>query len=391
MTQEIVKQHLCIGCGLCASICGKVQMEETAKGFYVAKQIMPLTQDESQRIRQTCPAIKEEVPEEGGYWGKLRMTVAAWSADKAIRHHAASGGVVTALALHLLESGRVDAVLQVGIKKDDYLHNELKISRTREDILESAQSRYAPCMTLVNLKQILDCTEDRFAFVGKPCDIVGVKNFLTIYPQYKSRIVCTIAIFCASMPSYNASKKAWRMSGRTDEPKDLRYRGNGWPGDFCATWEDGSEFRLSYDDSWGKVLGRDVAFRCKICPDGIGLLADVSVGDAWTLKDGKPNFEEQEGRSVVMIRTEVGEQVWQDAKEQGAIVEVQFDLQSLQMVQPYQYIRRQQMGWRMLPVQIKTGWLMDFKGLQIRKLAIMANPLMAIKMFVGMIKRMMML
>lgn len=108
------------------------------------------------------------------------------------------------------------------------------------------------------------------------------------------------------MPSYNASIKAWKLSGKEQEPVSLKYRGDGWPGYFTVKWADNTDFKLDYNESWGKVLGRELGFRCKICPDGIGMLADIAVGDSWNTKNGYPDFTEGAGKSFVMVRTALG-------------------------------------------------------------------------------------
>jgi coenzyme F420 hydrogenase subunit beta len=263
----------------------------------------------------------------------------------------------------------------------------MKISRKREDIINNAQSRYAPALTLVNIKQILDSSNERYVFIGKPCDIAGVKNLIDLYPDYRGRFVLFISIFCAGMPSYNATEKTWKLSGREDAPINLKYRGEGWPGDFKATWEDGQEFRLSYHDSWGKILGRQLGFRCKICPDGIGMLADVAVGDSWNTKDGYPDFTDAKGRCFVFVRTELGQEVMSDACKSGYIEYHNLDVDRIKEMQAYQHSRRKLVGWRLLPVKIATIGLIDFKGLGIGTQAKNANLNKGIKNMIGSIKR----
>lgn len=85
--------------------------------------------------------------------------------------------------------------------------------------------------------------------------------------------------------------------------------GEVWPGNFCAKFENGDKYEVSYNDSWGKILGKSLGFRCKICPDGIGMLADVAVGDSWNTKDGYPDFTESDGKCFCMIRTDKGQQI----------------------------------------------------------------------------------
>jgi coenzyme F420 hydrogenase subunit beta len=68
------------------------------------------------------------------------------------------------------------------------------------------------------------------------------------------------------------------------DPSDLaqlRYRGNGWPGDATAQTRGGHRSRLSYADSWGSILTKHVQWRCRVCLDHTGEFADIAVGDPW--------------------------------------------------------------------------------------------------------------
>lgn len=386
---KIIKRHFCIGCGMCASVLGadKCKMELGGGGFYIPAVLSDISKNESQLIRRLCPGIHVEGNKQSGVWGSMKSIEESWSTDSVIRRKAASGGVVTSLALYLLESKTVDAILQVGVEEGSYLYNKLKISRSREDIISNAQSRYAPALVFNDIIEILDSTNEKFAFIGKPCDIAAMKNLLLEYKKYDDRIKALISIFCAGMPSYNASIMTWQMSGRTDEPIFLKYRGDGWPGNFCAKWKDGTEFQLSYNESWGKVLGRNIGFRCKICPDGIGMLADIAVGDSWNTKNGYPDFTESDGKCFVMVRTETGSNIMELAGKRGYIVRNSLSIDKIAEMQSYQYSRRKLEGWRLVPVQLFSGFMLKFKGLHIIKQALTANVLVGIKNMVGTAKR----
>ncbi len=387
ITKKIIKNQLCVGCGLCSSVldsenCNMVLSKE---GFYRPH----IKEDiDDSIVKKICPGIRVHSEKNSdSIWGNVLDVCEGWSSDERIRHKAASGGVVTALALYLIERKIVDAVLQVGVKEDSYLYNELKISRSRNDVINCAQSRYAPSLTLNKIKQIIDKSNETFAFVGKPCDIAGVKNFIDVYPHYKERFRLFISIFCAGMPSYNATKKVWTLSGKKEEPISLKYRGDGWPGYFKAVWKDGSEYQLSYNNSWGKILGRHLGFRCKICPDGIGMLSDISVGDSWSTKNGYPEFAEQDGRCFVLVRTERGRLAMNAAEKAGYLVKQKLKIDRIKDMQPYQYQRRRTVGWRIFPVQAITLGLLNIKGFRYNRLMLKSNFKEGIKTILGTLSR----
>ncbi len=390
MIDKIKKYHLCMGCGLCTSVLGeeKIKMQLNGEGFYEPIASLPLSSSDSKLVKKLCPGIHIEARAHKGVWGSMISVCEGWAADAEIRYKAASGGVVTSLAICALEQGLVDAVLQVGVRDDSYLYNELRVSHSKEEVLRNAQSRYAPALVLHRVKEIFDSSTERFAFIGKPCDIAAMKNFTSMYPQYAERVKYYISIFCAGMPSYNATVKTWQTSGHQDEPASLKYRGDGWPGNFVACFEDGTTFQLSYNESWGKILGHHVGFRCKICPDGIGMLADVAVGDSWNTKDGYPDFTESDGRCFCMVRTSAGDSLMKAAIANGYIETKVLDIKNIKQQQAYQYKRRKLEGWRLIPVQLITGGMMHFRGLAIWRQALSANIKVGFRNMWGTYKRM---
>ena len=389
MIDKIIKNNLCLGCGLCSTLLGidKCEMALNKKGFYEPIVKQNLSRTERRTISRTCPSIYLHAPKETSIWGRILSAYESWSSDKQIRFKASSGGTVTSLAIYLIQTKKVDAILHVGTVEGSYLYNKLQISRTTQEIIDRAKSRYAPALIFDNLLNILDFSNEVFAFIGKPCDIVGIKNFLNLYPKYKDRIKYFISIFCAGIPSYNSTIDLCKLSGNSEEPINIKYRGDGWPGEFKATFSNKTEFKLSYQESWGKYLGRNVCYRCKVCPDGIGLLADLSVGDSWNTKNGYPDFSENDGKCFTLIRTSNGEELLKGAFEANYLNVKPIKLDSIKDVQPYQYDRRKIVGWKLLPIYIKSGFLFNFKGLSLTKMSLSVNPKIGFMIMLGSIKR----
>ena len=153
------------------------------------------------------------------------------------------------------------------------------------------------------------------------------------------------SFFCAGMPTLKANKLLIEKMG-CDEKEliSLSYRGNGWPG-YATAVTNSQEYKMSYADSWGRVLGRDKHKYCRMCMDGIGLFADISCGDAWYVKDNKPDFTEGEGRNVVFARNQIGLDLVQEAFSAGYIhLEdyVNFN-EEIRIIQKYQSERRSTM------------------------------------------------
>ena len=143
---------------------------------------------------------------------------------------------------------------------------------------------------------------------------------------------------------------------------------------------------MTYNDSWGRI-GKKIHFRCKICPDGIGLQADIAVGDAWETKDGYPDFSEREGKSLVLIRNHNALNLFNKVTEDKKVVSDRISIERIKNMQPYQYKRREIVGVRILATIMGKGVLFNFRGLRLLE-NLMNNSLKNIVLnFYGTLKR----
>lgn len=347
--EKIIKTQLCLGCGICQAL-GKeynYQVELTKSGFYCLRLPTERNLMTEKNILSVCPGINLVNENNKTPWGTHLEAYNAWAKDETIRYRGSSGGVITALCCYLLEQKTVDGILQIGKSKNHVLFNELHISKTRDEVISNSASRYAPAKGFSNILHILESSTETYCLVGKPCDIAAIKRLITLYPAYKERIKYFISIFCAGMPSYNATLKLLAQNHPGGIlPETLRYRGNGWPGTFKAEYADKTSIEISYHDSWGKTLGRNLLFRCKICPDGIGLSADIAIGDAWRTTNGYPDFSDRPGESFVLIRTAKGSELLKQACHNNVVECIELNVERLAEMQPVQYQRRLLAGYR---------------------------------------------
>lgn len=390
---KIVEKDLCLGCGLCEAVYGKdgATMQLQSNGFLTP--VIKKSQIESEKIiLRICPGINivNDQPFENRdrIWGKVMGTYSGYSSDKEIQTKGSSGGIISAVAIFLLENKKVDAVLHVGGDSNDYQRNSLRVSRTRDEVLEYAGSRYAPAGVFNDILAILLGNDDCYLFIGKPCDISALKNLLNEFPQYKERFKFFVSIMCAGIPSYNATQDVIETFDKVKLPiKDLTYRGNGWPGFF--SFIDASERRhqMSYNDSWGKNLGKKIHFRCKICPDGIGLQSDFAAGDAWETKDGYPDFTEREGRSLILLRTPKATDLFHTMKQEGHVILQNLPIEKIKIMQPYQYSRRKAVGARVIATTLGKRVSLNFKSMRIWT-NLFSQPLTSsFREFIGTLKR----
>ena len=363
IVDRIIENDMCLGCGICETLYPDKCKMKTINGFYYPTFSNSLNKYEENLINKVCPGVSIDGEiNHRSIWGNYIDIKEAWSNDSNIRYKASSGGVVSSLAIYLLENNIVDGVFQVGVSENSILKNRLMLSKSKNEIIRNSGSRYAPADIFSNIRTLFDSNKGQYAFIGKPCDIAGLKNIFAQFPEYLNKVKYTIAIFCAGMPSYVATEKLLSNSNILGKPISVDYRGYGWPGRFIAKYKNKLIYSTSYEDSWGKVLGKHINLRCKICPDGIGMLADISIGDAWKIKSGKLSFDEDNGRSVVLLRTDRGRNIFLEAVRNKYLVSNEYDIKYLQIIQEYQYFRRQMIGYRFLPIQFFSKFLLSFKN-----------------------------
>jgi coenzyme F420 hydrogenase subunit beta len=356
--QRVVKGQLCTGCGLCAAVSGgAIEMSSSAEGFNRPRQLAPLGSANETVIAEACPgaivASWPSAPRLHPVWGPYHAVYTGHAVDADLRFKGSSGGAVTALAVHALNSGVVDRVIHVVANPDDPAGNLVRCSSSAAEVIEGAGSRYVSSSPLADIEKVL-ADGGSAAFIGKPCDVSALRRLALVDPRVDAHIPLMLAFFCAGIPSRRAVGRVLDALGVA--PGDLaafRYRGNGWPGKATATAKDGRVAQMSYEESWGDFLSKDVQFRCKICPDAVGGTADIACADAWYGGEtGYPTFEELDGRSLIVSRTARGQSVLDAAVAAGDVAIEPLALGEIDLMQPSQAHRKRLVRGRLAALAV---------------------------------------
>ena len=336
----------CTGCGLCKSL-NICNLEQDEKGFYHPSK-------ENDLFGEVCPVSGTQTVklDETDIWGRNEAVYLGWSNNDHIRTKASSGGILTEIASFLLISKKVDVVIHTDSDPDNPIKTKIYFSKTPKDVASHCGSRYCISSPLSVIDQIED--GKKYAFIGKPCDIVTLRNYMELKPELNEAFPYLLSFFCMGLPSDEAQKKLLNKL-ECDDCVSLDYRGNGWPGFATAVDKSGVSHQITYDESWGKILGRDLMLACKICIDGIGEMADISCGDAWYLtEDKKPDFSEHAGRNVIFARTSKGNELLQEMRKQRLVtLNMYTDYKDeLPLIQTSQWNRRREMRARLLAMKV---------------------------------------
>lgn len=361
--ERICQDAMCSACGLCESLFGpdRVQMAITPEGDLrpVVKPGVALEAAEMDRLERLCPGQRLEAQpaafaskdaQEDLIWGRYEHMVMAWASDAAVRHRGSTGGVLSALALYLLESGEVDFILHAKASSQEPSFGERQVSRTSVQILDGAGSRYAPTAILVDVLELLDLGRP-FAVVGKPCDLSAINNLARDDARVDRLIRARLAPVCGGyMPPEGQARFIKQDLGL--DPKRItamRYRGFGCPGATRIELDDGQVIEATYSDFWGQDESQWVLpFRCKVCADGIGEATDIAAADTWPGGSPDPNdTREDPGTNALIIRSQRGLELAQRAAKAGYLtLDDRVGPRDLDGFQPHQRNKKLAVGAR---------------------------------------------
>lgn len=322
-----VSETVCSQCGACVSICPKaaITMPRTASGNYY-----PVV-DEGKCI-DSCRLCTLVCAGNGIDWERLypwRFGVpynaspldhyieafTGFAADEGVRRASASGGLVTALLCHALETGAIEGAVVSRLKT---IEPVTTIARTPEEIRAAATSIYFSNPMLRDLDQIRRF-EGRLAVVGLPCHIASLYKAVQRRVVKANQIVLTVALICGRTASFDLICAFLRGRGiDADEIEGIRMRGDGWPGSFRIVMRDGRTHTFPYPAPDYMAFWKYYQYTplyCLLCSDPLGALADITVGDAWM-----PEFEDDDlGRSLALVRSRDGQAFLDAARGAGKV------------------------------------------------------------------------
>jgi coenzyme F420 hydrogenase subunit beta len=324
----VVNNGLCVGCGVCEKAC-------TFKAIKMIRSddrgmVFPIVNEKICRDCRLCLdacygfkvdhelnlRIFNNLPSSivGNYIGQYM----GFANDPLLRFNSTSGGVATALLIHALEEKLIDGVIVTRMEAGNPPRAKAFIATTTEEILSAKGSKYCP----VSLAECLAALENdkRYAVVGLPCQIYGIRKLAEFSPKIRNSIRLYIGILCGGMPSYLGTQFLLRFYGMEKQHiKRLEYRGGGWPGRLLIQSESSGqqkEISVPYPDYWQGTFGYFQPYRCTVCHDGFNEFSDISCGDTWL-----PSImnKDNKGTSLIITRTEKGEQLLQGAFEKRQI------------------------------------------------------------------------
>lgn len=207
-----------------------------------------------------------------------------YAAREEIRARAASGGVVSALLVHLLEQGIIQgALISRVLVEEGRIQARPTVARSREDVLQGQSSIYMEFPWLRQALSLLRAEEGDLAVVGLPCQIHRLRRVEARDPELARKVRVHVALVCGRSSSKDLLLKVLARKGiREEDVADIRFREGHWRGRMHVWLRDGSEAVFPFGDfSLYRNLHFHCETRCLACEDPLGEHADVACGDAW--------------------------------------------------------------------------------------------------------------
>ena len=264
---------------------------------------------------------KEWTPEDlDKYVGAdVRGCYFTYAADETLRERASSGGSVSALLVHLLETGQADGALvcRTVIKKGKP-RPEFFIAESREAIIAAQGSKYAAVFFAATALPLIRAYTGRVAVVALPCDAKILHTYREKHPEVDARITHVITLFCGHNSEPALVDHVVEKLGAGHGPLvDYTFRYGHWRCKLRVTFADGAtEERPFSAFSDYRNLYLFAQAKCHYCHDHYGYFCDISAGDIWS-----PEMKaEPIKHTALLTRSARGEVLLHAATEAGALV-----------------------------------------------------------------------
>ena len=319
---EVVETNLCTGCAACVMACPRDVLEydhtETYHPFNVELSTAADDCVHGQRgcdiCTRACPRFRDwEVECDQALFGRARQpeeitgirrgVFLARASDPAVLDAGQDGGLVTALLLWGLATGRIEGALTSRLSSVRRWDGEPFLATTRAQVLEAAGSRYTYAATPLAMAEAERRGLKRLALVGMSCQasINGTLQARRVN-KYARRIEITLGLLCSKSFGY-------------DGMRQVITEDYGVPLDDIAKVNIKGRFQL-----WRRSTGEQVEIPlkqlqqatregCKLCPDFAAEHADVATG----------GLGQRDGWTLAVVRTQRGEDWMRQAEAAGVI------------------------------------------------------------------------
>lgn len=285
--QPTICRSKCIQCGLCYEVC-------PGRGY-------PIVEWASRSCDEATMMDLER--------GPVRHYWIGHSTDPGIRLNSASGGIATSFLLYLLETGRVEDVVVIGMESERPV---VKLTDDPAVVRDAAMSKYGPVPMLATVIPELRKRSRRIAMTVTPCQLAGLRRATERIPKLRDSIVLTVGLFCGYIQSYDALTSIGATLGvrYPGDAKFVAWRYGPYPGSARFERLDGAAVEKPLYRWLDLAVPHFSLNRCFLCPDCGNWLADITLGD---------DHKELTDQTLIVCRTRRGADALEGARLAGVI------------------------------------------------------------------------
>lgn len=299
--KTVCEKDKCTGCMACKDICPKeaITIDNSIRAYNaVIDEVKCIKCNACHNVCQVNHSLPLKNPKEW-YQG--------WASENEIRTKSSSGGVATAIERAFVENGAI--VCSCSFKDGEFLFD---IVDNVNDIDQFAGSKYVKsnpsgCYKKVKNKLIKG---ESVLFVGLPCQVAAVKNFVG---ENNCENLYTVDLICHGSPDLKILQsflsqydidltKIDEISFRTKTSFQLKEncKSVGMPGAL-------DKYSIAFLNS---ICYTDNCYHCQYAKTE--RVSDITLGDSWG--SDLSDFEQKKGISLVLCQSEKGRLLLKNAK-----------------------------------------------------------------------------
>lgn len=322
----IMHSDLCTRCGSCVGLSEGNIIFTDREGDYRPIVVTEPSDLIADRMLLSCPGKEfdfkkyrqlfyHDAPEFHVYTGPVYSINIGFASQPEVRSAGASGGIISAILIWLLKTGKIDGAVVTGMSDEKPWLTKSFIATTPEQILSAAQSKYI--ITSVNeILPEIESFNGRLAYVGLPPQVQSIRKLQAANDPAVKNIEYIFGPFYGNTLHFSSISSFLRSYKVKDyhQIKKLWFRYGEWPGNMRVELNDGRIIQLPKFHA-NYLIPFHILTNSLLCTDLSNEFTDISGGDAWA-----PVYEERgRGFSMIIARSKKGQEILDAMKREGVL------------------------------------------------------------------------
>lgn len=300
LKRDCINSGLCVVCGACQVVCPTRAITMKRYSWGLNPELDGRCADETcTRCADVCPAREVPIAKiERTFFGRaaggdglppelgvIRNVYSGHANDPEVHAASVSGGVVSSILIHALETGAIDGAVVAGYDTKQGWIARARVATDRAGILACSGSKYQPHPQLLGLDEAIRMGLKKIAITCTPCHAVAVRKLMMdeAFADIGARIALVISNICGAHWSTHGTEWLIRekLGLRLEDVAGITYRARPFPGDFHVRLRDGTVKVTPFVNHFLSLLAQFTPEECRYCLEKVALSGDIVVGDTW--------------------------------------------------------------------------------------------------------------